>query len=96
MTDVAPYSRTWIVNRQQQLGLGRDVLQVAHERRAILTIRQVGVVHQICPRIEKFGELLLKPAALRWSDCLSWCHASALPSASSRNKLRSRMRALCN
>ena len=79
MLDIVPNGRAWVVDRQQQFGLGGDVFQVAHQGRAILTGLKVLMLRQILLRIKELWQLPLEFVAISWRVGLLGCHASTFP-----------------
>lgn len=96
MADILPDRWTGIMNRHQQLGLRCDVVQIANQGGTIFAGVQMGMLDRIRTGIEEVGQLFLELTAFLGGVRHIFCHASALPSAFSRNRLRSRIRALCN
>src|ERR1700721_1252116 len=97
--NIVPDLRAGIVNGQQQLGLLRNVLQIAHQRAAILAGLQVFLRVQIFTRLEQAGQLVLKNGAIDGGPVRCFpdiTHRTASFLWPDFKRSRSFIRALCN
>ena len=62
--DVFPHFGAGIVNRQQKLGLFRNVFKISHQGAAVLAGLQVFLRAQIFARLEQARQLVLKVGAI--------------------------------
>src|SRR5437763_2969241 len=96
-----PDARVRIMHRQQQPGLLRDVLQIAHQIGAGGTCFKMGLLVGISPAFDDVRQHFLKLLAIHSVHPLRTCSPAthrreAFSALLSFNRSRSFMRALCN
>jgi hypothetical protein len=97
--NVLPDFRAGIVYGQKEFGLLRDVLEITHQRTAVLALFQVLLLVQIFARLEQAGKLVLKDGAIDGGSVRSFpdiVHSTTSFLWPDFKRSRSFIRALCN
>src|SRR5215467_10948878 len=101
LLDIAPDARAWITHGQKQLGLLRDVPEIADKVAARLAGPKVGLLLHVAARLNDVGQHFLELLAIHFSilsrSCCPAAHRrEAFSALLSFKRSRSFMRALCN
>jgi len=97
--NVVPDGWAGIVERQKELGLLRDVFEIAHERCAIFARFEMLMVTQVFALFEEFGQAVLKFPQFMIVPFVELAFCSVMPAPCARpvaRGIRDRAPARCN